>query len=55
MFDPSARPDVKDDVLTFAAPMSKFSHMVENMGDSLLITPTSDKMRDRIAWVSKRG
>ena len=48
MFDPSARPYVGADMLTFAAPMAKFVRMVENMEDSFLITPTWDVIRKRI-------
>jgi uncharacterized protein (DUF169 family) len=49
MFDPSARPYVEPDRLTFAAPMEKFIPMVGNMEESFLITPTWQKIRDRIA------
>jgi uncharacterized protein (DUF169 family) len=49
MFDPSARPFVEPDRLTFAAPMEKFVRMVGNMEESFLITPTWQKIRDRIA------
>lgn len=38
MFDISARPYVGEDVLTFAAPFSKFVRMVDNMDDSFLTT-----------------
>ncbi len=48
MFDPSARPHVEDNVLTFAVPMSKFSRMVEIMHESFLITSTWDRIRERI-------
>ena len=48
MFDPSARPYVPADVLSFAAPMNKFVRMVDNMEESFLITPTWDKIRQRI-------
>jgi len=49
LFDPSARPYVEPDRLTFAAPMEKFSRMVGNMEESFLITPTWRKIRERIA------
>jgi uncharacterized protein (DUF169 family) len=49
LFDPSARPYVEPDQLTFAAPMEKFSRMVGNMKESFLITPTWRKIRERIA------
>ncbi len=38
MFDISARPYVGEDVLTFAAPFSKFVRMVDNMDESFLTT-----------------
>jgi uncharacterized protein (DUF169 family) len=49
MFDPSARPYVEPDRLSFAAPMEKFVRMVWNMDESFLATPTWSKIRDRIA------
>jgi len=49
MFDPSARPYVEPDRLSFAAPMEKFVRMVGNMEESFLTTPTWSKIRDRIA------
>jgi hypothetical protein len=48
MFDVSARPFVPKDVLTFAAPMSKFTRMVDNMEESFLITPSWGKVQKRI-------
>ena len=48
MFDVSARPYVHKDELTFAAPMTKFRRMFENMEESFLITPSWDKVRKRI-------
>ena len=48
MFDVSARPYVSKDELTFAAPMTKFRWMVENMEESFLITPSWDRVRKRI-------
>ena len=48
MFDVSARPFVPEDVLTFAAPMSKFKRMVDNMEESFLITPSWAKVQKRI-------
>ena len=48
MFDVSARPYVPDDTLTFAAPMSKFTRMIENMEESFLITPSWAKVQKRI-------
>jgi uncharacterized protein (DUF169 family) len=48
MFDPSARPYVHSNMVTFSAPMNKFTRMVENMPESFLITPTWEKIRKRI-------
>ena len=48
MFDVSARPLVPKDVLTFSAPMSKFTRMVANMEESFLITPSWAKVQKRI-------
>ena len=48
MFDVSARPFVTKDTLTFAAPMSKFARMIDNMGESFLITPSWAKVQKRI-------
>jgi len=52
MFDPSARPCVKGDTLTFAVPMKKFRRMVADMDESFLITPTWKRIRKRIESVS---
>jgi hypothetical protein len=49
MFDPSARPYVPPDVITFAAPMAKFVRMVEAMEESFLITSTWSKICKRIS------
>jgi len=48
MFDVSARPFVKEGILSFAAPMSKFREMVEDMDESFLITGSWKKVRRRI-------
>ena len=48
MFDSSARPFVDKNVLSFAAPMSKFRRMVDNMEESFLITPSWAKIQKRI-------
>lgn len=48
MFDVSARPYVPKDMLTFAAPMSKFIRMIDNMEESFLITPSWAKVQKRI-------
>jgi hypothetical protein len=48
LFDPSARPCVASNILTFAVPMVKFEKMVGYMDESFLITPTWDKLRKRM-------
>jgi uncharacterized protein (DUF169 family) len=48
MFDVSARPFVPPNTLTFAAPLSKFTRMVNNMEESFLITPSWAKIQKRI-------
>lgn len=48
MFDPSARPCVPLDVLTFAIPMKKFVQMIEYMDESFLITATWEKVKRRM-------
>jgi uncharacterized protein (DUF169 family) len=48
MFDPSARPCVPVNVLTFAVPMKKFEKMVSYMEESFLITETWDTVKERI-------
>ncbi len=48
MFDPSARPHVGPNVLSFAAPMAKFVQMAGDMDESFLITPTWDRIRERM-------
>jgi uncharacterized protein (DUF169 family) len=48
MFDPSARPCVPENVLTFAVPMKKFEKMIGYMEESFLITPTWSTIKKRI-------
>jgi hypothetical protein len=48
MFDVSARPFLKEGVLSFAAPMKKFAQMVEDMDESFLITGSWEKVMRRI-------
>ncbi len=48
MFDPSARPHVGENILSFAAPLEKFGEMVEDMDESFLITPTWKRILKRI-------
>jgi hypothetical protein len=40
MFDPSARPHIEKDRLSFSVPMKKFVKMIRNMDESFLITQT---------------
>ncbi len=48
MFDPSARPYVGSDCLSFAVPMNRFIQMVENVPESFLINPTWEKIKKRL-------
>jgi uncharacterized protein (DUF169 family) len=48
MFDVSARPCVPSGVLTFAVPWPKFVRMVDNMGESFLVTGSWSKVQGRI-------
>lgn len=48
LFDPSARPYVPKDSLSFAVPFNKFMQMVDNMEDSFLITETWKTIQKRI-------
>lgn len=49
MFDPSARPCVPENLLTFAVPMKKFEKMIGYMEESFLITDTWKKVQKRIS------
>ncbi|MEI8046473.1 MAG: DUF169 domain-containing protein [Bacteroidota bacterium] len=49
MFDPSARPCVPKDTLSFAVPMVKFEKMIDYMEESFLITDTWKTVRNRIS------
>jgi uncharacterized protein (DUF169 family) len=49
LFDPSARPCVAENIMTFAIPMKKFEKMIGYMEESFLITETWDTMRKRIS------
>jgi len=53
MFDVSARPFIPENVLSFAAPMNKFSVMIKNMEESFLITESWDKIEKRIKKVKE--
>ncbi len=48
MFDPSARPCVPQDMLTFAVPIVKFEKMIGYMDESFLITPTWETVMKRL-------
>jgi uncharacterized protein (DUF169 family) len=48
MFDPSARPCVPENVLTFAVPMVRFERMIGYMEETFLITPTWSTVKKRI-------
>jgi len=48
MFDPSARPFVQDNMLSFAVPMNRFVTMMKNMAESFLITNTWKEIQKRI-------
>ncbi|MDD3876527.1 MAG: DUF169 domain-containing protein, partial [Bacteroidales bacterium] len=48
MFDPSARPCVSGNTLSFAVPMVKFEKMIHYMEESFLTTNTWTKVKNRI-------
>ncbi|MGD0583569.1 MAG: DUF169 domain-containing protein [Bacteroidales bacterium] len=48
MFDPSARPCVLENVLTFSVPMKKLEKMISYMEESFLITDTWQTVKKRI-------
>ncbi len=48
MFDPSARPCVPENTLTFAVPMKRFERMISFMEESFLITETWTSVSNRI-------
>jgi len=48
MFDPSARPCVPANVLSFGVPMKKFEQMVSYMEESFLITETWETVKKRM-------
>ena len=54
MLDVSARPCVRSGILTFAAPMGRFTTMVESMTESFLSTESWSLVRKRIASDRKR-
>ena len=48
MFDPSARPFVAKDILSFAAPMSRLTSLLDDMEESFLITHSWQVIQKRI-------
>jgi len=48
MFDPSARPFVPHDTITFSVPIEKLVRMLDNMEESFLITNTWSRIKQRI-------
>lgn len=48
MFDPSARPCVPENILTFAVPYERFTKMIDYMEESFLITSTWGNLKKRI-------
>ncbi|HNW98569.1 MAG TPA: DUF169 domain-containing protein [Bacteroidales bacterium] len=48
MFDPSARPCVPENVLSFAIPMKRFEKIIAYMEESFLITETWTTVKNRI-------
>lgn len=48
LFDPSARPYVPKNTLSFAIPFQKLVRMVDNMDESFLITETWQRIQKRI-------
>ncbi|MFC1948424.1 DUF169 domain-containing protein [Chloroflexota bacterium] len=48
MFDPSARPFVPKNTVSFSFPMKKLVSMIENMDESFLITDTWENIQKRI-------
>jgi len=48
MFDPSARPCVQENILTFSVPMKRFEKMIDYMEESFLVTETWTTMKKRI-------
>jgi hypothetical protein len=48
LFDPSARPYVDRNLLTFAVPFRLFIRMAGNVPESFLVTRTWETLRKRI-------
>ncbi len=55
MMDPSARPCVPVDILTFAVPMKKMTQMIRDMDESFLTTPTWKKVQAKIVLSQKQN
>jgi hypothetical protein len=55
MFDVSARPNVPENMLTFAVPMRRFEQMVLNMDESFLITASWKALRSRSSNAQARN
>jgi uncharacterized protein (DUF169 family) len=49
LFDPSARPCVQAEILTFAVPLKRFERMISFMDESFLMTRTWTTVRNRIS------
>ncbi|MDD1724762.1 MAG: DUF169 domain-containing protein [Methanospirillum sp.] len=54
MMDPSARPCIPGDILTFAVPMRLFTRMIENMEESFLSTPPWNRVMKKIKESSRQ-
>jgi hypothetical protein len=48
LFDPSARPYIPENTLSFSVPMPKFQRMVRNMEESFLTTNSWKAVQKRI-------
>ena len=55
MFDVSARPGIKGEMLSFALPMRKFEAIVRDMGESFLTTSSWEVVRRRVAHRVREG
>ena len=54
LFDVSARPRVKYNILTFSVPWIKFERMLKNTGEAFFATKSWSVVRDRINRISKK-
>ena len=55
LFDPSARPWVKPDLLSFAVPMRRLEQMIEYLSESFLTTNTWERVRNRMTVVPEEA